>query len=256
MGILTNHQLSFIFGLLGNIVSFFVFLAPVPTFCDIYKKKSSAGYHSIPYVIALCSATLLLYYGNLKPNGFLIITINSIGCVIEVSYLIVYLIYAPRKEKKFTLTLILVLNVGAFGTVMLVSNFLLTGFKRISAVGWICAAYNLAEFVAPLSIMKKVITTKSVEFMSFSLSCSLTLCATMWFFYGLFIKDKFIALPNVVGISFGITQIIIYLIYCGSKNKNTETTSEKHPVQPDQEILEVKMIVIYKSVESIESDIV
>lgn len=42
---------------------------------------------------------LLLYYGLLKSDALLIITINSIGCVIEVIYLMLYLIYAPQKQK-------------------------------------------------------------------------------------------------------------------------------------------------------------
>ncbi|CAK9325978.1 unnamed protein product, partial [Citrullus colocynthis] len=67
------------------------------------------------------------------------------------------------------------------------------GNKRTNAVGWICAAFNLAVFASPLSIMKRVIATKSVEYMPFSLSFFLTLSATMWFFYGFFIKDLFIA---------------------------------------------------------------
>lgn len=43
---------------------------------------------------------LLLYYAFIKEkNGTMIITINTIGCAIEGSYLIVYLIYAPKKAK-------------------------------------------------------------------------------------------------------------------------------------------------------------
>ncbi|KAL6142949.1 hypothetical protein ACLB2K_061224 [Fragaria x ananassa] len=95
----TTEQLTFSFGLLGNIVSFMVFLAPMPTFYRIYKKKSSEGFQSIPYVDALLSAMLLLYYGVIKTNAILIISINAFGIVIEVAYLIFYLTYAPKKQR-------------------------------------------------------------------------------------------------------------------------------------------------------------
>ncbi|XP_008218389.1 PREDICTED: bidirectional sugar transporter NEC1-like [Prunus mume] len=193
MKFLSNEQLAFVFGLLGNIVSFMVFLAPIPTFYTIYKQKSSKGFQSIPYVVALLSATLLLYYGVLKTNAFLIISINGVGCVIEIIYLIFYIVYASKKDKITTMSLILLVNVAAFGLVTAVTVFLLGEAKRLSAVGWMCAVFNIAVFAAPLSIMRQVIRTNSVEYMPFSLSFFLTLCATMWFFYGLFTKDYYIA---------------------------------------------------------------
>ncbi|KAF8007013.1 hypothetical protein BT93_K1116 [Corymbia citriodora subsp. variegata] len=192
-------KLAFIFGLLGNIVSFLVFLAPIPTFYAIYKKKSSDGYQSIPYAVALSSASLLLYYGVLKTDATMIISINAIGIVIELVYLLLFFIYASKKEK---------------------------GRQRINAIGWICAAFNVAVFAAPLS-MRRVIKTKSVEFMPFTLSFFLTLCATTWFFYGLFVKDMFIALPNTLGFLFGITQMILYIIYKDG-NKKMEETNERN----------------------------
>lgn len=70
----------------------------------------------------------------------------------------------------------------------------------------------------------------------------------MWFWVG--------QVPNVVGISSGVTQIIVYFIYRGSNQKVTEaTTSETHAAQPEQ-TAEVTIVVQSKSVESIESDIV
>ncbi|XP_030539916.2 bidirectional sugar transporter SWEET9-like [Rhodamnia argentea] len=217
------QQLAFIFGLLGNIVSFLVFLAPIPTFYTIYKKKSSDGYQSIPYVVALSSASLLLYYGVLKTNATMIISINALGIVIELAYLLIFLIYASTKEKMYTARLLLLFNVGGFGVMMALTIFLLKGRQRVNAVGWICAAFSLAVFTAPLSIMRRVIKTKSVEFMPFALSFFLTLCATTWFFYGLFVKDMFIALPNTLGFLLGIAQMILYMIYKDGKTKMTET---------------------------------
>ncbi|CAK8540578.1 unnamed protein product [Lathyrus sativus] len=223
----SDHEMVLIFGLLGNIVSFLVFLAPLPTFYSIYKKKTSEGFQSIPYVVALLSALLLLYYGFLKTNALLIITINCIGCVIEVGYLIIFIIYAPKKLKISTLILILVADIGGFGMTMIITFFVVKKTFRVHAVGLICAIFNIAVFAAPLSIMRKVIKTRSVEFMPFSLSLFLTLCATMWFFYGLFDKDNYIMMPNVLGFLFGISQMILYLIYKNAKNKVEANSSEK-----------------------------
>ncbi|KAK7272950.1 hypothetical protein RIF29_13995 [Crotalaria pallida] len=219
---LSEHEMVLIFGVLGNIVSFLVFLAPLPTFYKIFKNKSSEGFQSIPYVVALLSALLLLYYGFLKTNAILIITINAIGIAIEISYLILYTVYGTKKQKISTLTMVLISDVGGFGLTLLVSVFVFKGINRVHAVGWICAVFNIAVFAAPLSIMRKVITTKSVEYMPFSLSVFLTLCATTWFFYGLFDKDYYIMIPNVLGFLFGIAQMILYLIYKDAK-KNGET---------------------------------
>ncbi|VVA12585.1 PREDICTED: bidirectional sugar transporter [Prunus dulcis] len=192
----SNEQLAFIFGLIGNIVSVMVFLAPIPTFYKIYKNKSSEGFQSTPYVVALLSAMLLLFYGVLKTNAALIISINVVGCVIEITYLIFYFVYASKKDKITTMIQILVLNVAAFGSVVAVTFLLVGEDKRVSTVGWICAVFGIAVFAAPLLIMvifvqinfqkfcitRKVIQTKSVEYMPFYLSFSLTICATLWFF--------------------------------------------------------------------------
>lgn len=76
-----------------------------PTFYNIYKKKTSEGFQSIPYVVALFSASLLLYYAFLKTNAYLIVSINAFGCVIETVYLVFFVIYASKKSKVKTLPL-------------------------------------------------------------------------------------------------------------------------------------------------------
>ncbi|ESQ43515.1 hypothetical protein EUTSA_v10014273mg [Eutrema salsugineum] len=205
--------LATVFGILGNIISFLVCLAPIPTFIRIYKRKSSEGYQSIPYVIGLFSAMLWIYYAMIKKNVMILITINAVSFVIQIFYIAVYLFYAPKKEKTLTVKLVLFVNVFAFGLIFVLTYFLLHGNKRVTVLGYVCMVFALCVFVAPLGIIRKVIKTKSAEFMPFGLSFFLTLSAVMWFFYGLLNKDMNVALPNVLGFVFGVLQMVLYLIY-------------------------------------------
>lgn len=73
-----------------------------PTFYQIYKKKSTEGFQSLPYVVALFSAMLWIYYAFVKREAaLLLITINTFGIVVESAYLIVFLLYAPKKSRVY-----------------------------------------------------------------------------------------------------------------------------------------------------------
>ncbi|KAG6424340.1 hypothetical protein SASPL_114757 [Salvia splendens] len=234
----TNIFLQFLSA--GNIVSFMVFLAPIPTFYQIYKKKSTAGFQSLPYIVGLFSAMLWMYYAFLKPDTTLLITINSVGCFIQSAYISFYLFFATKDARIQTVKLLLSLNVVGFGLVLFLTQFFATEANRGSIVGWICLVFSLCVFVAPLGVVglvnlqRQVIRTKSVEYMPFLLSFFLTLSAVMWFFYGLLRKDYNIAIPNILGFSFGVIQMVLYLIYKKAK---------KGGLQEKQlsEVLEVKI---------------
>lgn len=221
-----HHPWVFAFGILGNVISFMVFLAPLPTFIRIFKKKSTQGFQSLPYVVAIFSCMLWIYYALLKGNSVLLITINAAGVFIETIYVVIYLTYAPKQAKISTLRLLLLMNFGGFCAIVLLCHYLVKGDLRVQVYGWICVVFSISVFAAPLSIMRKVIRTKSVEFMPFNLSLFLTLTAVIWFMYGMLQRDLYITLPNVVGFIFGVVQMILYGIY---RKYDKEAEKQKLP---------------------------
>ncbi|KAM0060119.1 putative SWEET sugar transporter [Helianthus debilis subsp. tardiflorus] len=239
----TMAHLTLAFGLLGNIVSFMVFLAPIPTFYKVYKKKSTEGFQSAPYVVGLFSAMLWIYYAMLKTNVLLLITINTFGIVIETVYIVFFLFYAPKKARMESLKLIILLIFVGFGLIVVLTQFLASGVTRGVIVGWICLVFSLCVFVAPLGVLRQVIKTKSVEYMPILLSVALTLSAVMWFFYGLLLHDFNIAIPNVLGFAFGIIQMILYYLYKNNKpitNEKNVNIGEIITKNGEQKVLEFK----------------
>lgn len=134
-----------------------------------------------------------------------------------------------------TVKLLLLLNIFGFGAICLLTFFLSKGAIREKILGYICMTFALSVFAAPLFIVvikthsfifakrvihrndfevhifaffescfpfsqRKVIKTKSVEYMPFTLSFFLTIGAVAWFFYGLLIKDLNVAVSSSINI--------------------------------------------------------
>ncbi|CAN0906044.1 Bidirectional sugar transporter SWEET10 [Linum grandiflorum] len=227
-----HFSLVFLFGLLGNAISCLVCLAPLPTFYQIWKKKTSQGYQSIPYVIGLFSAMMWLFYAIFATDAMLLITINVFTFIMQTIYIAIFLFYATKSDRLTTIKLVCFLNVVGFGAICTVTLAFTHGLLRVKVLGWFCMIFSLCVFVAPLGIVRKVIKTKSVEFMPISLSFFLTLSAVMWFMYGFLKKDPYVAVPNILGLTFGVLQMVLYLIYRKSTlpdTKNNKAAEEAVP---------------------------
>ncbi|PKU83506.1 Bidirectional sugar transporter SWEET15 [Dendrobium catenatum] len=96
---------------------------------------------------------LWLYYAFIKTNELLLIIVNSIGCIIEIFYITIFLIFAARKARIYTAKLILILIVGVFPMIVLITLLLFRGSSRLQVLGWICVAFAVCVFAAPLSSM-------------------------------------------------------------------------------------------------------
>ncbi|KAM7280857.1 hypothetical protein ACFE04_007991 [Oxalis oulophora] len=225
--------LTFFIGIIGNIISVLVFLSPVPTFWRILRRKTTEDFSSVPYVCTLLNSSLWTYYGLIKPGEYLVATVNGFGIIVELIYVLLFLIYAPTRMRNKTAILFGGLDIGFLAAAVLVTQLALKGDIRIDALGVICAGLNIIMYGSPLTAMKTVITTKSVEFMPFWLSFFLFLNGGVWSFYAILVHDYFLLVPNGIGFLLGAVQLLLYAIYRNAK-PTTKTNSSSGSLEEQQ----------------------
>ncbi|KAF9599074.1 hypothetical protein IFM89_033681 [Coptis chinensis] len=359
-GVVIFHPLDLVFGVLGVVLTFFVYLAPVPIFYKIHKRKATEGFQAFPYIISLLNCMLWVYYSLLAWDIYLL-TINTVGCLLRILFIAVHTVYAPRgvgeipmrfaigitknlihliksssdshllrlmrrfpvdpcsppgllitcdswigictgvtlddspcavtsanydppstvliqiqirglnrpyflyhiiqltgvhpKSKwptkrllsvaygihirvlhdeaflivlfhRFTARLVgttvteittaklvVLLNVVLYALIFLLTLLLAEGSKRVHILGWICVVSGISVFAAPLSILRQVLQTRSVEYMPFGLSLFLTLSAAVWSAYGVLLGDVYVTIPSALGVLLGLAQIALYVAF-------------------------------------------
>nr|GMC51572.1 bidirectional sugar transporter N3-like [Ipomoea batatas] len=156
---------------------------------------------------------LWVYYGFIKKNATLLISINSIGILMETIYILIFLVFASNQAKRHALLKEYFLCMGGFSLIFVVSWYLFSDVVRVNIVGWINMAISVAALASPLNIVLHVLQTKSVEFLPIYFSFFFTLSEIMWCSYGLLLKDFYIVMPNIFGFFLGFIQIWLYVIY-------------------------------------------
>ncbi|XP_057481646.1 bidirectional sugar transporter SWEET6b-like [Actinidia eriantha] len=218
---------QFLVGLLGNATAFFLFAAPMATFWRILKNKSVEEFKPDPYIAGVMNCIFWVFYGLplIHPHSTLVITINSIGLFLQLCYLAIFMYYG-NKTHRIKIVGFLILEVVVTTIVAgLVLHFFHTHNKRSMVVGIFCICFGAILYFSPLTVMKKVVQTKSVEFMPFWLSVAAFSNGVVWSVYALLQFDAYILIGNSIGALFGAAQLILYAIYY----KSTPKKGEKNP---------------------------
>ncbi|OMP03248.1 SWEET sugar transporter [Corchorus olitorius] len=114
--------LSFIIGIIGNVISIMFFASPMKTFREVVKKKSTGEYEVVPYITTLLCTNIWMFYGFRKPGGLLIITVNAAGAILQFIYITLFLIYSPLHKKVKTVKLAIIFNIGFLGSAIAVPS--------------------------------------------------------------------------------------------------------------------------------------
>ncbi|XP_022773928.1 bidirectional sugar transporter SWEET3-like [Durio zibethinus] len=212
-----GDRLRLAVGVMGNASSLLLYAAPILTFSRVIRKRSTEEFSCIPYIVALLNCLFYTWYGlpvvSYMWENFPVVTINGLGIILELSFIFIYLWFAPTRGKikagVIVATVILVFSITA-----IISAFVFHDHHhRKVFVGTVGLVASVAMYAAPLVIVKQVIVTKSVEFMPFYLSFFSFLASILWLAYGLLSHDLLLASPNLVGLPLGILQLGLYFKY-------------------------------------------
>ncbi|XP_028771113.1 bidirectional sugar transporter SWEET5-like [Neltuma alba] len=224
-----------IVGILGNVISFGLFLSPAPTFIGIIEKKAVEEFKPDPYLATVLNCAFWVFYGMpfVHPHSILVLTINSVGLVFELVYLAIFYTFATKKGRKKVVLGLLVETIF-FAAIVLITMLALHGTKKRSLiVGILSDVFNVMMYISPLTIMAKVIKTKSVKYMPFWLSFANFCNGLCWAIYALIHPfDLYVLISNGLGAISGLVQLMLYAFYRNCQpdtNDNDDDDTSKKP---------------------------
>ncbi|CAI0408807.1 unnamed protein product [Linum tenue] len=192
-----------------------------PTFIQIWKKRSVEQFRPDPYLATAVNCMSWVVYGLpvVKPNSLLVLTTNGVGAFISFIYIAIFVLYSDNKKRVKILT-ILVVEICFIVLLLLLVVFLVPAVsQRILIVGVVSLVLCVINYGAPLSVLKMVIETRSVEYMPFYLSLACFANGAIWTAYALIRIDLFLAIPNGSGALLGLVQLIVYVTFYKSTQK-------------------------------------
>ncbi|KAG2408136.1 Bidirectional sugar transporter [Vigna angularis] len=200
-------------GIIGNVISFGLFMSPVPTFISIFKAKSVQNFRSDPYMATILNCGVWAFYGLpfVTKDNTLVITINGFGFFLEIFYALVFFIYSTWSKRRKIMLIFLGEMIFLALLVFLVMTFVHTPSRRKVIVGPICIFFNVLMYFAPLTVM-------SVKYMPFLLSFANFANGIVWTTYALLKWDPFIVIPNGLGTLSGLLQLILYVVFYRTTN--------------------------------------
>ncbi|KAL5571728.1 hypothetical protein UlMin_021325 [Ulmus minor] len=207
-----------------NVISVVLFISPVTTSYKIIRRKAVEKFMPDAYLETVLNCLLWVFFGMpfVQPDSLLVVTINSVGLVLELIYLAIFFIYATDNGR--VMAYWLCGEVVFYVIVILVTMLAFHDTKNRSLfVGILCDIFNIIMYSFPLTVMIDMqINTypfrcfnssrssePRVEYMPFTLSLANFLNSCVWTAYALIKPDIYVLVSNSIGAVFGSIQLIL-----------------------------------------------
>ena len=178
------------------------------------KEKNVGSMPLLPYSSMIANCFLWMLYGLLKQEPKLWLS-NGIGVALGILYFLRFTQYAPRKSPAFPGSV--GQHIAAIASVLAASVGVTALFpvnEAASIIGNLAVFFCVAMFGSPLASLKTVVQTKSAKSIPLPFTIGTVVNCVLWSVAGVFkMNDSKIYFPNFLGLSFGMVQVALKLIY-------------------------------------------
>ncbi|KAK1404786.1 Bidirectional sugar transporter SWEET [Heracleum sosnowskyi] len=202
-------------GIIGNVISFGLFVLAVPSLYRILKSKSVKGVRPEYHLAMIMSCVFWVFYGmpSIHPRHILVLTAYGIGLATQLAYLIIILLCAnDNKQRMYVGGLFLIELVVISLVIGVVIRLAPTAETRRMLVEVCCIVsagiVSGTEGVCTADVTK----TRSVEYVEYPIVLGKILYALCWAIYALFrgISDSVLWAMNIGLVLVGVTQLMYY----------------------------------------------
>ena len=191
---------------LGTAAGIAMALSPLPTIRTIVRCKSTGDFSVFPYIATLCQCALWIGYA-VTTSKTALIPVNALVSILEFSYCVIFILFASDRPSIIKTISYPIAITGAAVAVSFISS------APSKFFGFFAVISNIIMYAAPLTVVKTVIETKSVEYMPLLLSLVGTVAAAIWTAWAISAVDYFVLIPNVLGFILGCIQLAVYFKY-------------------------------------------
>ena len=166
---------SYIFPVLGVILSNFLYFSPLPAILRAHRTGVLGSLNPLPQALMVVSTNAWMCYGLAVPNGFIVAS-NLPGAVGAVAFVSITLPLIPSGGNRKQVQMVLVL--GAAAALLLWTYLIFSGMDHTTRCFWLGtygSAICVLLFASPLSTLREVLTSANAE----SIYAPLTLAQCM-----------------------------------------------------------------------------
>lgn len=116
---------------------------------------------------------------------------------------------------------------------MVFSYVVLAKIVPVSWAGSVGSVASVTMFAGPLSALKGILKRKDSSVLSFYALVSGAVLASIWTLYGVTLRDRYVIVPNALGMCLAAGQLAVYFIYRPVDQQALESSPLQKPVDND-----------------------